>query len=233
MLKLGLFYKLIGNPLETNSSQGGIEAAPSDLDLPNIPEFQNLPDNIFVQVNQPINDDDNAEIWGFELSAERQFTFLPGIWDGFGVFANYTYTDSSRTRRFSTSAVPEGFVEIDGPFDSSAPHTGTFAFTYSKFDIDASLAYTYQDRRLASNARFGLDRYFDEYDSLDFSVAYFSDVGPATVRFYFEGADLLRDSTEPSVGQSFGGANGTPRYDGGERRYFGGRSFVFGLAATF
>ena len=41
---------------------------------------------------RPINGDD-AELTGYELNYQQQFVDLPGIWSGFGVFANYTYID--------------------------------------------------------------------------------------------------------------------------------------------
>ncbi|EMS35370.1 TonB-dependent receptor [Mariniradius saccharolyticus AK6] len=38
-----------------------------------------------------------ANVYGFETSIQRQFDFLPGIWKGLGIFANYTFTDSRTT----------------------------------------------------------------------------------------------------------------------------------------
>lgn len=41
--------------------------------------------------NTPLNTGD-ARIRGFEVSYQQQFTFLPGMWRGFGAFANFSYT---------------------------------------------------------------------------------------------------------------------------------------------
>ena len=45
------------------------------------------------EVTQPVNGE-TATLYGFEMNWQQQLTFLPGFWSGFGVYANYTYTDS-------------------------------------------------------------------------------------------------------------------------------------------
>ena len=234
VIKLGAFYKHIDNPLETNNFEGDLELSPFELDLPSAVEFQNLPDNIIVDAFQPVNSPNDARIWGIEASLERQLEFLPGAWSGLGVFANYTYTDSSRTRRVFSQFAPDGvFIQKDQPFDGSPKHSGTVAMTYIGDGFDTSLAYSYQDRRFAVARSFGLDRYFDEFDSLDLSVSYLADIRGAKVRFYLEGNDLLKGRSDPTLSRSEGGENGVPLYEGVAHSYFGGRFFILGVSTTF
>ena len=232
VLKASLFYKVIENPLQTNSVQGGIDKLPDELTLPELDDFQNLPDNVEVVVTQPVNGGTSDKIWGLELTGERQLTFLPGIYSGLGVYANYTYTDSEGTRRISTSVVPEGFVEISAPFSEDPEHQGTVGLTYSKYGVDASLFYTVQERRLANVNRFGLDDYNEKIDTLDFRAEYLTNVLGADLRFFVRGEDLLRDKAEPYLQTSIGGENGVPKYFTGAR-YFGGRSIFFGVNSSF
>ena len=46
------------------------------------------------EVTQPMNGD-AASLWGMELAFQNQLRFLPAPFDGLGVYANYTWTDSS------------------------------------------------------------------------------------------------------------------------------------------
>ena len=236
VIKVSAFYKTTENPLETNATQGGLEVLPEDLELPDTPEFNNLPDNLFVSVRQPVNSESSLDLWGMEVAFERQFTFLPGFLSGLGFYGNYAYTDSARDRmgRFFDPQVGE-FVDVvfkNTPFDGSPKHSGTAAITYNKYGIDASLAYSRQSRRFADVGSFGLNVYDEAVETLDFRAEYLLPLRYASLRFFFEGQDLLLGSDDPFLETSVGGANGVPRFFNGAR-FFGGRSFAFGLTASF
>ena len=236
VIKVSAFYKTTRNPLETNATQGDLEILPEDLELPDTPEFNNLPDNLFVSVSQPVNGEGSLDLWGVEVAFERQFTFLPGFLSGLGFYGNYAYTDSSRDRieRFFDPELRE-FVDIvfkNTPFDGSPKHTGTAALTYNKYGIDASLAYSRQSRRFADVDSFGFNDYDEAVETLDFRAEYLLPLRFASLRFFFEGQDLLLGSDDPFLETSMGGANGVPRYFTGAS-FFGGRSFAFGLTASF
>ena len=236
VIKVSAFYKNTKNPLQTNFTQGGLEILPEDLELPDTPEFNNLPDNLFINVRQPVNGEGSLDLWGLEFAFERQFTFLPGFLSGLGFFGNYAYSDSARDRvdRFFDRELGE-FVEIvfkNTPFDGSPKHSGTAAITYNKYGIDASLAYSRQSRRFSNLEDFGLDEYNEAVESLDFRAEYLLPLRFASLRFFFEGQDLLLGSDDPFLETSLGGKNGVPRFFNGAR-FFGGRSFAFGLTASF
>ena len=50
--------------------------------------------NVIYQYRQPLNGDE-ATIRGVEVALQNQLTFLPSPLDGLGVYANYTFSDSS------------------------------------------------------------------------------------------------------------------------------------------
>ena len=234
VLKIASFYKVIKNPLQNNTIIGGLEILPEDLIIPDIPFFNDLPERIEVQVTQPVNDPDDNVILGVELTGERQLTFLPGVWNGLGVYANYTYTDSETDREliFRNLDGVQQEVTFSVPFNDAPEHQGTAGLTYNKYGMDASLFYTMQSRRLSSLRPFGLSNYQEPVETLDLRVEYIFPLDNATVRLFFRGEDLLRDKTDPFLRTSRGGESGTPTYFTGAN-YFGGRSFFAGANVTF
>ena len=245
VVKVSAFYKRIDNLLQLNSQEGFDNLA--GVTLPDDPRFQaeNLPDNLFISLIIPANAADAATIWGIETAIEHQFTNLPKPWDGLGIFANYTFTESEKTvteswgkPQFDSDGNSIGVVEAtdteiaDVPFDQQPEHSGTFAITYNNSNIDASLAYTYQERRVSSFEPHSLSVYQDEVDSLDFRLEYRFDVGRSNARIYIEGLDLLKSTDDPSLETSMGGSDRTPRYVM-SGNYFGGRSVNLGVTASF
>lgn len=233
-IKLSFFYKDIKNLLEQN-----VTRELDSLDgvvLPDDPRFQSLPSNIFVQVIKPVNADTTARIWGFETAIEKQFTFLPGALSGLGIFANYTYTDSSKTQPlevFDFATRTFSTVDIEGVrFSGSPKHSGTVALTYNKYGFDAALSYTAQSRRLTGFDRFNLNFFDEADDSLDFRAEYRFKRFGSDWRVWVAGSDLLKGTGDPDVQASRGGTGSTPKYFTGGN-YFGGRSVSAGLAVNF
>ncbi|HUE79611.1 MAG TPA: TonB-dependent receptor [Sphingomicrobium sp.] len=241
-IKVGAFYKIIKNPI-----QGNVTSAASSLEgvtLPNDPRFQNLPQNIFISFFRPINDPVNAKLWGIEASVEQQLNFLPGLLGGLGIYANYTYTKSSRhfSRDWRRRVFDNGgnFVGnnvetahfFDVALDSQPPHSGTLALTYNKYGFDGMVSYTYQSRRRSFFQAHGLSQYDEAIDSLDARLEYLFKVKPAQIRLFVEGANLLKGNHDPSLERSRGGESGSPKiiYGG---TYLGGRSIKAGVSATF
>ena len=242
VMKASLFYKATDDFLQTNNVRP-IESLESLGRIPNFPEP--IPDNVFLSGSKPRNGDGLAEVWGIELSVEQQLTWLPGRFDGLGFFVNYTYSDSERRDVFvwendpvefnddgTVAAVELRNLDVDVRFNQQPKHSGTAAITYNKYDIDASLSYSIQSRRLTDDLEeFGLDNYDDEVDSLDFRAQYWFGKD-SSYSIVFKGLDLLRGSSDATLSRSVGGEGGVPTFNTGAT-YFGGRSFQFGLTATF
>lgn len=240
IFKLSAFYKRIDNLLQTNITNG-----PAVLDavtLPDHPYFNgapyfdpNNPGSVFITGGTPVNSDEVATIWGIEAQAERRFDFLPGIWGGLGVFLNHTWTESSRADRYNWAydPVPDHVYDFSGlPFVQQPAHSGTAALTYNKYDIDATLAYGYQSRALALFQPRGLSVYSEGVETLDFRAEYYLRPSFGAFRVYIEANDLLNNTGDPDVEQTFGGEAGAPKFFT-RATYLGGRRLKIGLSATF
>ena len=230
VIKVSAFYKFTDDALQSTSTPGDIEIVKDGLVLPDAPGFDDLPDNLFVQIQQPVNGEDTPKLWGAELAFERQFTFLPGFWSGFGFYGNYTYADSEQEQTRFVGG--EEIVITDLPFDGSPDFSGTASLTYNKYGFDANVSYTHQARRLSNFAFNGFSQYDEALETLDFRVEYLTDIRGAVTRFYVSGRDLLSGSTDPYLQNSNGGNGGTPKYFTGSS-YLGGRAFAVGFATSF
>lgn len=78
-----------------------------------------------------VTNGENGEVQGFELGYQQQFTFLPGLWSGFGVNANYTYADSEQ---------PNG-----NPLLNISENTLNAQVYWENEQFQARLAYNYRD----------------------------------------------------------------------------------------
>ena len=232
VIKASLFYKTIDNALSSTFDRGDISIIPETVSLPDTPDYNNLPDNLFVEVTQPVNGNSSQEIWGGEVSIERQLSALPSVLSGLGVYANYTYSDSRRDiEQFATGGV-DVFLREDVPFAGAPKHSGTFGLTYSNYGIDGSLIYTVQSRRFSGVGVNGFDIYDESIDTLDLRIDYKTDLIGTNSQIYFIGRDLLTGEDDTYLQRSIGGENGVPRYIT-SGSYFGGRSFALGLSVSF
>lgn len=73
----------------------------------------------------------SAKIKGFEVGVQQFLDFLPAPFDGLGVIANYTYSDSEDNAGFPLVAVSKNSYNLIG--------------LYEKGDFSARLAYNYRD----------------------------------------------------------------------------------------
>ena len=249
VIKVGAFYKRIDNLLESNisSAPGNIEDV-ADV-LPDDPRFQDVvanPNNYDVSVSIPTNNEEEATIWGIETSLEHQLDYLPGFWNGLGVLANYTYSDSSKEQPVSWFSKPvldesgnitgfesEEFVVSDVRFNGQAKHSGTFALTYNKNYLDASLSYTRQSRKPGSFRNFNLHTFEEAFGTLDFRAEYQFEAGPGVFCIFVEGTDLLRGSNDQGIENTVGAGDGMTGKYHDRGFYFGGRQVRLGVIATF
>lgn len=73
----------------------------------------------------------SAKIKGFEIGVQEFFDFLPSPFDGLGIIANYTYSDSKDNAGFPLVAVSKNSYNLVG--------------LYEKGPISARVAYNYRD----------------------------------------------------------------------------------------
>ncbi|HXM97452.1 MAG TPA: TonB-dependent receptor [Candidatus Dormibacteraeota bacterium] len=133
ILQGGYFYKQLSNPIYQTASLLG----PTD---PN-PGYR-----LLQTINGP-----SAHIQGIEVSWEQRFSFLPGLLNGFGVSANYSYTQSAVTfPSFFNPANAGGEGRLDHPaLPRQAPNTWNVGFTYDKQRFSMRFAASHNDANIA------------------------------------------------------------------------------------
>jgi len=109
------------------------------------------------QVTQPVNGG-NATLYGVELDWQQQLTFLPGFMDGFGIYANYTYTKSK--------------ADLAGHAGSKLPgqagNVANFALSYQKYGFTAKVSLNYADKFIdLVGIDSDNDTYYDSHTQLD------------------------------------------------------------------
>jgi TonB-dependent receptor len=120
----GVFYKYLTDPIyenvitpiTTGQFAGQLQSAP---------------------INGP-----RAHITGIEMTWQQRLTFLPGLLNGSGIRANYSYTSSN-------ASFPAGFGRTDHvALLRQAPNNWNFDFTYDKKGISARMGLTHNDANI-------------------------------------------------------------------------------------
>lgn len=113
------------------------------------------------QVTQPLNGD-AATVRGVELALQNQLRFLPSPWNGIGVYANYTFSDS--TAQFPNHAG-------DSTLPGQSRHVGNVAGSYEKGGFSGRVSVNFHGSYIdivgADNLQ---DRFYDTNSQLDISI---------------------------------------------------------------
>lgn len=114
---------------------------------------------------------------GVELSLKHAFTQMPGIWSGFGVDANYTYSPSD-----------SGITDVDGdtvPFLDNSKHQTNVALWYENDRFQARIAHNYRSKRAHALTQIwgtqGLTLFQSPTTYIDASVSY--DITPSVTTY--------------------------------------------------
>ena len=114
------------------------------------------------QVTQPLNGD-AATVRGVELAIHNQLRFLPSPLDGIGVYANYTFSDSTAhfPQHNGTSTLP-----------GQSKHVGNVAVSYEKGGFVGRMSVNFHGSYIdvvgADNTQ---DRFYDTNSQLDVTLA--------------------------------------------------------------
>jgi TonB-dependent receptor len=202
VLQGGLFYKDIENFIVEFEADGG----PDD---PFGGEFNGVP---YDEAVIPVNGDD-ATVFGIELGYAQALDFLPGIWSGLVLSANYTYTDAEGTVFGRTIPLP-----------SSSENTYNVQVGYDRGPFDIRFAVSYRDGYLDElGGDADEDRLVEDHIQYDLTAKYnITD----TVQIYSEFVNL---GDEPYVAYQTG-PDGRRRLLQYEEYSWTGR---FGIRARF
>lgn len=95
-----------------------------------------------VSVSRPLNGD-NGKIKGLEVGGNTFFDFLPGIWSGFGVQANFTYVDSKAPSPAATDNEGNALIV---PLEKLSKYSYNLMGFYDKGPISARVAYNWRSK---------------------------------------------------------------------------------------
>jgi iron complex outermembrane receptor protein len=114
-------------------------------------------------VNRKVNGE-GAEVKGVELLWQMPFYFLPGIWDGFGVIASYSYIDSETPIK-----------DVAGrtlPLPGLSKNNVNFVGYYEKGPVSVRLAYNWRDDYLIGLSAAATGIYNSPYTDLSATLRY-------------------------------------------------------------
>ncbi len=154
-----------------------------------------------VLVTRPVNGG-GGKIYGFELAALHYLDNLPEPFDGFGVSANYTFSENS----VSDSA----FAGLPG----QSRNTVNSSIFYEKGSISTRISYNYRSDYFLGVSN-GQNRFAEGIQQVDFNASYTR----GFVTLFIEGLNLTDEDT---VENYFA----VPQRIGGQGRF--GRRFFFG-----
>jgi len=161
-LTLALFYKDIANQIAT------------------VGYTQNFTNNgvtLPFAVIQNINTTKHATIKGFEVGYTQFFDFLNGPFGGLGVQANYTFVDAKGAVNSAYSSFPSSAAAVSSstlPYEQLSKHQFNVTALYSKYGLDARVAYNWRSRYLLTTISAGnfAPTFMEDYGQMDGSIFY-------------------------------------------------------------
>lgn len=172
-------------------------------------------------IGRSVNSNDSSTLFGFEVSLQHKFDYLPSPLDGFGVQLNYNFADSDF--QFPDPTVVGGLALADFTPPANVPgfsrHTANANIFYEKGRVSTRLAYRFRSEffrpfRTSSN------RFNDDQGFLDYSLSINLTKG-LQARF-----QMLNILDEPVI-------QNRPVNDSRAEAAFGGRRFFVGLRGRF
>ena len=211
---LTFFHKDIGTFISTITTVRELSGVIID------PELLVYTDRVAEVVNQNENRG-GGSITGFEASILHYFDNLPGIWNGLGVQANYTYVNNE-----DPDAEPIDIPNVTDPgsvLEGLTENSYNLVAFYDKDRVQARLTYNWRDTFLSARQGFisrGWPEYDNEYGQFDFSASY-----DITDRFTVTG-EIINMLDE-------GRLEFADTRDRITELEYSGRRFTLGLRATF
>ncbi len=133
----GVFYKNISNFIY-NFRNDNYTSANYKTDFNTNDTLPGLPQTAFWSFRQPRNGE-SVNVYGAEVSFQRQLDFLPGFLKNLGVFVNYTYTKSTADGIFTPDGVSRTGLALPG----TAPHMFNGSVSYDSKWFVARIAANY------------------------------------------------------------------------------------------
>ena len=139
LLSVAYFYKELENIFVNNTSLDPNHDSDDDGDI----DADDDPFETRTTINKP-----GGKLKGAEIAYQTVFDFLPSPFDGFGLVANYTYSDSE-------SAPTGNLNQVDGlilPLPNQSENSYNLILFWEKWGVSTRLAYNYRDYRLQGDS---------------------------------------------------------------------------------
>jgi TonB-dependent receptor len=158
MVTIGGFYKILNNFIEQRQTTGSAGST--------YPGYQQT---IFV------NSGETASVYGVEVSIDQRLVFLPGLFRNLGLYANYTWSQSSyrsednRDKKAITGQVPH---VLNGALNYTLDRfKAQVSYHWSSAAVD-NIAAVKQRAPALGSGTFFLDQYEDGYEELSATANY-------------------------------------------------------------
>lgn len=159
-------------------------------------------------------------IWGIELGYTQNFDQLPAPFDGFGISANYSYTDSEIAFTSSSSG-----RELSLPLPGLSTHVANSTIFYDKNGFSTRVGLRHRSKFISPQAGLGTQLPFTDAETvLDYQASYEFQGGPMEgLTMFFQANNLTDEPVITYFGQE--AQTGTIQYFG--RQLFFGASYSF------
>lgn len=153
LVSAGLFYKRINDFIVEQRSSGA---------------YEGYPDFDFDEIKTSINGGD-ADLFGVEVSYQRDFGFIAPALKCIGFYGNYTYT-YSKVNNFNFEGREN---EKDLRMPGSPEHLANASLYFEKNGWNARLSYNFASEFIDEMGEHAaLDRYYDSVNYLDLNASY-------------------------------------------------------------
>ncbi|MEQ1513555.1 MAG: TonB-dependent receptor [Lysobacteraceae bacterium] len=140
LLSVSLFYKDIDTYIQTLRETRPFNTTGLPLELLAV---SGLPADTPFDITSPVNTT-GGPLQGFEINYQQPFSFLPGVWSGFGLLLNYTHVESEID--YAISPTSSLFVTADLVNLSPDAYNATLYYENKRFS--ARVSGSYRDRYL-------------------------------------------------------------------------------------
>ncbi|ARD45994.1 TonB-dependent receptor [Pseudocolwellia sp. HL-MZ19] len=167
---LAFFRKDIATYISTNTVQRNDQFIIDKLDA-----NDNVIQVPLVETITEKNNRDGGTVNGIEIAGLHYFDYLPGFLSGFGIQANYTFTDSSDDN--ADTFTQDGVVAPGNGLEGLSENAYNIIAFYDKDAFQARIAYNWRESFLefrqgpilGSN---GIPQHVEDYGQFDFSTSY-------------------------------------------------------------
>ncbi|MEM6908493.1 MAG: TonB-dependent receptor plug domain-containing protein [Pseudomonadota bacterium] len=244
LVRVGFFYKDVKNNFTNVFFNDGTDESVRDEILESFGDLATArPDLVAFDAdteflrNRPENGE-GGTIYGVELEAIRQLTFLPGRLSNFTVLGNLTWTQGDFPTLVSGRDDDGNLAvfELNRFLEDQPEWIYNASLSYAEGGFEGRVIYTSQSATASAFQANGIDTVIPSFDTLDLRLSYTFDLLGTNFSVYLQGDDLLNGGQDIDLRRAF-----SSEFGGGSADFFfpdgyqfnGGRTLTGGIRARF